>query len=253
MFLFLSILAFFSQSIYITDSFLFPDMAFHGQRRSGGSARYVVAVLEEEPYLYEDGTGFLPDLMNLLAARYRQLKNGTIDFNYEVIPVKTWPELWTRANSQRAQIVFGLVCPHVMRADERYNAMRISQPVVHTTVKLITGNPARNSFSHRSQTSRSHVSNLIKMRGTPEESLLPDVSDGRNVYQDVETFANGLEYIRHHADDYLLSDASVADCVVSHDYENSLQSVCPSGRPAHAGNLYYGFFGKNATDRKSVV
>jgi len=86
---------------------------------------------------------------------------------------------------------------------------------------------------------------MVKMRGSPEDRLLASKTHHRAAFYDVDTLKLGLEHIRHHSSDYLVTDASVADCIVSHELVNGLQSVCPSRKISHSGHLFYGFFGKN--------
>jgi len=233
----------------VQGAFLFPDMAIHAVHRSGGSSRYAIVVLKEEPYLTENGTGFVPDLMQALADKYRRLKNGTIEFQYEIVPVENWSDLMTRAGSVHSEIAFGLVCPYVLRHDERYADMHASIPAVHTSVKLITGTPLSSHHPHPSpqpQSSLSRIHGLVKMRGSPEDRLLEARPLApHQIYHDVDTLASGLEYIRHHNNDYLVTDASVADCVVSHEIVHGLHSVCLTRKLSHSGHLFYGFFGKN--------
>jgi len=229
-------------------AFLFPDMAMHAVHRSGGASRYVIAVLQEEPYLFENGTGFVPDLMRELAAKYLRLKNGTIEFQYEVVPVENWSELIIRASSVHSEISFGLICPYVLRHEERYADMHASIPAVHTSVKLITGTPLSSLHPQpASQNSLSRIHSLVKMRGSPEDRLLDVVRPlhVHQVYHDVDNLESGLEYLRHHNSDYLITDASVADCIVSRESVNGLQSVCLARRLSHSAHLFYGFFGKN--------
>jgi hypothetical protein len=158
--------------------------------------------------------------------------------------VENWSDLMTRASSVHSEISFGLVCPYVLRTDARYTDMHASVPAVHTSVKLITATPPSSlhplPVAPPTQSSLSRIHGLVKMRGSPEDRLL----EGRplhlhQIYHDVDNLDSGLEYIRHHNNHYLITDASVADCIVSHESVNGLQSVCLSRRLSHSAHLSY--------------
>lgn len=62
------------------------------------SSRYRIAVLQQEPYLFANGSGYIPDLMRHVAQSYRTQRNGE-ELVYEVTPVSSWSQLMSRAKS----------------------------------------------------------------------------------------------------------------------------------------------------------
>ena len=56
--------------------------------------------IQVEPYLYSNGSGYVPDLLRLMAETYKRLHHGDGDIlPYEIHHVSTWDQLQHAAKS----------------------------------------------------------------------------------------------------------------------------------------------------------
>lgn len=54
---------------------------------------------QEEPFLFVNGTGYVPELLSLVGDWYAATTDDKDTFPYDIIPVNTWSQLMTRAST----------------------------------------------------------------------------------------------------------------------------------------------------------
>lgn len=252
-----------------TTAFLFPDLKF----RTGGSGapKYRIAVLQEAPYLYANGSGYMAQVMRRVSEAFRA-QNDDAGIAFDIVPVHTWQQLVARARTSRWQLSLGLVIPSLELTRWRTRQPHTSIPVVYTTLKMVVRRRTRhaaddvsddnvtsewhhvNRRRHPSLNSRAKV---LVVRGSPVHYLLVRANKytGRvglvnNVDDAVKRLQSAAGSRHGDADDddddddvVLLTDAAVADHI-AHHHGDELEALCPE-HLAGSGWLYYGFFGRD--------
>jgi hypothetical protein len=256
-----------------TKAFLFPDLKFRTGGSSGGP-KYRIAVMQEEPYLYANGSGYMSELVRDISRAYRT-QHGASELQFEMVPVHSWQQLLTRARSSRWQLALGLVIPSLDLTSWGGRQLQTSAPTVYTTLKMVMRRQrpaavaaaaadweaaatindlmeegADQNVAGRRRSALSDRSKVIVLRGSPIEYLLLRGNNYRGPIQQVETMDQAVSALLaggSGADEELalLTDAVVADHLAA-SHPGDLEAVCPS-KLAGSGWLYYGFFGRDAS------
>jgi hypothetical protein len=248
--------------------FLFPDLKLRPDRRSPGAAAagpgrrgellqrltaasatstssvpYRIAVIQQSPYLFPNGTGYIPELLRHIAESFRQ-QNGGQEFQYDVVPVSSWSRLLNEAQNERT-LSFGMTIPSLELTAWTGRQFQYSLPAVYTTLKLVVSKQKLASIDW-SSIHQTEAVVLVVLRSSPSEYL----STRANVYSGhvrrVNTPDEALQLVTSGSHDVVyLTDATVAD-YVANKYPGELDSICPS-HMAGSGWMHFSFFGRDST------
>jgi len=61
----------------------------------------VLYAMQEAPYMHANGSGYLPDVMRRVSEAYRAQYGGDNELAFDVVPVRTWQQLLSRARTSR--------------------------------------------------------------------------------------------------------------------------------------------------------
>lgn len=206
---------------------------------------YRVVVLQEEPYLFANGSGYVPDLMKRIAETYSSLHNG-VDLPYDIVPVKTWSQLLTKAKSSRGQISFGLVVPSLDLTSWNWKSFQTSAPTMYSSVKVVS---KRGSLNPEDEITSGHLQlkdglRAMVMKGSPLEFVLLQANNYRGPVQSVDNVDDAFDYLRSNEDAAFLASSGVADQLVVKSVDE-LVSTCTKKIPGTSG-LFYAFFGRDS-------
>jgi len=224
-------------AFYTSDSFLFPDL----KQRSVGSQSYKIAVLEEEPYLFSNGSGYVPELLRQVSKAYSALHGGK-EIQLDVVPVRTWKQLMSKARSTRFQVAFGLQIPSLELTNWPGRYLKSTIPAVHTSAKVVSKGVIGGEMDDR----RTGSGQVIVLKDSPLEYLLVSADTYPGPVFSAETPDAAMDYLRSATDDtIILTDAWCANYMAKKDTRD-LRSMCPKEIPG-THSMHYAFFGKDTT------
>jgi len=217
-----------------TEAFLFPDLK---QRSGNGGTSFKIAVIQEEPYLYTNGSGQVIPLLDQISKAY-SIQHGGAELALDVIPVRTWTQLMSKAKSSR-RVGFGLIIPSLTHSQSWSGRhLGFSVPAFHTSAKVVVKRIGADNM-------RSHSNEAIVLRGSPLEHLLINVDAYPGPVRTADTLDIAVEMLRAaDGNTVLLTDAATADSVAQ-KVSDEFRSVCPK-EIAGSQSMYYGFFGTDA-------
>jgi len=219
-------------------AFVFPDMK---QRSGVDGPAYKVAVLEEEPYLFSNGSGYVPDLLRHVSRAYSAVHGGK-QLQLEVVPVKTWKQLMTKAKSTRFQVAFGLQIPSLQLSNWPGKLLRSTAPAMHTSLKVVTREIVGEETDYR----RTGGNQVVMLKDSPVEHLLVGADQYQGAVYYAETVDAAVEFLSSATDDAVfLTDAGVADRIAEKD-SRDFRSVCLKDNIPGTHSIHHAFFGKDA-------
>jgi len=56
---------------------------------------------QDEPLLYKNGTGYVPDLLEMISKEHLALSEGRERLRLVIVPVRTWEQLMSEATSYK--------------------------------------------------------------------------------------------------------------------------------------------------------
>jgi len=220
-----------------SSAFVFPDMK---QRSGAAGPAYKVAVLEEEPYLFSNGTGYVPDLLRHVSRAYGTAHGGK-ELQLEIVPVKTWKQLMTKAKSTRFQVAFGLQIPSLQLTNWPGKLLHSTAPAVHTSLKIVT----RGIVGEETDNRRIRGNQVVLLKDSPVEHLVVGADSYQGSVYFAETVDAAVEYVSTAIDDAVfLTDAGTADRIAEKE-SRDLRSICLKDNIPGSHSVHHAFFGKD--------
>lgn len=206
-------------------------------REDGQSDNLTFTVIQEEPFLFANGSGYVPDLMRLIADYNSALDDGN-SFSYEIVPVQSWSELLSGATMPYGEVSYGLVAPSL----DQKERTRVSVPTRYTSVKVVS------KSGNNTETGIEGADEVIVLKDSPLEKALAQSKDSLGTVRPVESMVEALTKLRSSAGSILLTSAETADHLAAMS-SGDLVSFCAKGIKI-TPPLFYTFFG---LDRKLII
>lgn len=252
--------------VNLAAGFIFPDLK---ALRLGNrfQSKYKIAVLQEEPFLSANGTGYVPDLLHLVADWYATANSNGDVFPYEIHPVETWDQLMTKASATHWKISFGLIASSLMKTEGPWKQMLSSHAIVHSGLQLIGAKKNAKTTSrgsdNRQMTTTTHLpsqspegghfnfngldiksATLVALDGSPEAYVLQKNPGYRHQLKTVKNNDEALGHILLHPNSYFVKDSAVSERL-KEQFSSELSVICKIRVNVTRSNFVHGFFGKD--------